>query len=105
MIADIYTNNGIVRTDMYCHSCYKQFIASIDYDVDGDHVIECPYCSHLHYRTIKAGKVTQDRHSSDNTTHKDRTERVMWKHETVPMETSTVSHFLRDRWLNRSDHQ
>jgi DNA-directed RNA polymerase subunit RPC12/RpoP len=92
--------SGIVRTDMYCHDCNRSFLAHIDFDVDGDHVVECPHCGHHHYRSIRHGKVTEARFNSDRRLHRDRAERGMWKSNTVPMETSTVSHFLRHRWLN-----
>jgi len=99
--------SGIVRTDMYCHDCNKNFLAHIDYDIDGQHIIECPACGHSHYRKIINGRVTSERYDSDPTTKttRDTTERNMWKSSTIPIETSTVSHFLRDRWLNRSDRQ
>lgn len=99
----IYKHSGIVRTDIYCHDCTKQFIGSLDYDVNGNHEIECPYCGHLHYRVIKDGVITSDRFSSDCRTTKTKTNRGMWKHDSQPVQTSTVSHFLRDRWMNRSD--
>lgn len=101
--------SGIVRTDVYCHNCSRNFIAHIDYDLDGDHVVECPRCGHEHFRKIAAGVVTESRFNAANrpdsstTLHRDRQERGMWKSNSVPMETATVQHFLRERWLNRSD--
>jgi DNA-directed RNA polymerase subunit RPC12/RpoP len=99
--------SGIVRTDLYCHDCNRQFLAKIDYDIDGTHEIECPSCGHKHYRRINNGRVTEERYDSDSTSIETRakTERFMWKSNTIPLETSTVSHFLRDRWLNRSDNE
>jgi DNA-directed RNA polymerase subunit RPC12/RpoP len=103
---DLYgKKTGINRTDVYCHQCSHNFIAHINYDVEGNHVVECPYCGHCHYRIIKAGKVTEDRYSSDHSTHKDRAERGMWKSNSVPMATSTVAHFLRNRWLNHGNEE
>ena len=98
---DLYgRRTGIVRTDVYCHSCSHNFIAHINYDVQGNHVVECPYCGHHHHRVITEGKVTEARHGSGPHSHKDKAERGMWKSNTVPMETATVAHFLRNRWLN-----
>lgn len=106
MSTDILKNAGIVRTDLHCHSCEDQgkpshFSAAIDFDLDGNHEIECPRCAHIHYRKIKNGRVTSDRYSSDGSaTHKvDR--RNMWKHATQPIVTSTASAFIRDRLLNK----
>ena len=101
---DLYgKKSGIIRTDMWCHDCQKYFLAHVDYDVDGNHVIECPYCGHHHFRLIKGGIVTDVRYFSDQRTHRATIERGMWKSNTVPMETATVAHFLRERWLNRED--
>ena len=54
----------IVRTDLHCHQCSKSFVAQLDFSVDGNHIIECPYCLHEHCRTIKDGIVTGDRWDS-----------------------------------------
>jgi DNA-directed RNA polymerase subunit RPC12/RpoP len=97
---DLYREHGLVRTDVYCHSCTKNFIARINFDLDGQHEIECPYCGHLHYRMIKAGVVTNDRYQSDSTTHK-VARRDLWKATAQPIMTNTASAFIRDRWLNR----
>jgi DNA-directed RNA polymerase subunit RPC12/RpoP len=97
--ADMYVQQGMVNTPLYCHSCDKNFIARIDFDVDGNHAVECPHCGHLHYRVIQNGKVTSDRYSSDHRTVTIE-KRNVWKHNDLAMQTSSVSHFLRDRWLN-----
>lgn len=95
---------GIVRTDMYCHSCSKNFIARLNYDINGNHAIECPFCGHLHYRQITDGKVTGQRYDSDNVACRTATERAgrggQWKHDSLAMESSSTSVFLRNRWLN-----
>ncbi len=98
----------LVRTDMVCTNCSKNFIAQLDLGLDGDHVVECPYCWHEHCRTIKSGVVTEARWSSrgnrsPNTIMVDRGS--VWKSEHEPIVTSMASAFIRDRWLNRSDVQ
>lgn len=100
MTHDLYRSAGLTRTDMWCHECSKNFIASIDFDLNGNHEVECPWCGHLHYRVIKDGKVTDDRHASDHRTHKVEG-RYVWKSTTQPMITSVAHAFIRDRWLNR----
>lgn len=103
MSDSIFKNAGIVRTDIYCHDCSKQFIGSLDYDLNGNHEVECPYCGHLHYRVIKNGIVTDRRYDSQaGPTIKISTKGV-WKHDSKAIQTHSISHFLRDRWLNRSD--
>lgn len=98
-------NKGKVRTDLECHNCYdhnlpSHFTAVIDYDLNGNHEIECPRCGHIHYRIVKDGKVTGDRHDRDQRTHVVE-RKTMWKSTTQPIVSGTASAFLRDRWLNR----
>lgn len=90
-----------VRTDMNCTECYKNFIVQLDFGIDGNHIVECPYCMHEHCRVIKNGEVTGDRWSS-------REQRIavdkgcVWKTEHQP-KFSTAGAFIRDAWLNRLD--
>lgn len=92
--------SGIVRTDMYCHDCGKNFIATIDYDIDGNHEIICPHCGHEHCRVIENGKVTSDRWDSRYNNVETSTQKL-WNHNTLKAQTSSASMFLRDRWLNK----
>jgi DNA-directed RNA polymerase subunit RPC12/RpoP len=93
-------NVGIVKTSMYCHDCGKNFIASIDYDIDGNHEIICPICGHQHCRVIEKGVVTSDRWDTRNHNHTvSRTERI-WSDNNLKMQTASTSAFLRERWLN-----
>ena len=101
---DILVNNGPTRTDLYCTECGKNFIAVLDYSLDGNHVVECPHCGHEHCRVIQNGKVTGDRWDS----RKQRVtvgRRSVWKADSQPIMTTTASMFIRDRWINRSDRQ
>lgn len=98
---------GIVRTDMECHSCREQglkdrFLARINFNIDGNHEIECPRCGHIHYRVVQNGRVTEERYNSSYATHKVE-RRDVWKSETVPIVSSTTAAFIRDRWLSRDD--
>ena len=93
---------GLTRTDMWCHACAKNFIAKIDFSLNGQHAVECPSCGHLHYRKIKDGVVTEERYDSDANTHFVE-RRNVWKSETQPMTTSVAHAFIRERWLNRGD--
>lgn len=88
---------GVIRTPLHCHDCNGDFVAAINYDLNGNHVVACPRCGHQHCRVVKDGKVTGERFDS-------RQERIdiprhsVWRSE--QMSTSTASHFIRDRWLN-----
>lgn len=86
---------------MYCTECSKRFIAKLDLGLDGNHVIECPWCGHEHCRVVKDGKVTEDRWSSraQNTHRVER--RHVWKHDSLPAQTSSASWFIHEMWLDR----
>lgn len=96
---------GIQRTDMHCHACNKNFIAELDFDINGDHVVECPHCGHEHWRKIEKGKITEARWGSDP--RPENAIRVsknsVWKSSVIQAQSSTVAAFIRERWLNRSD--
>ena len=92
------------RTDMHCHECSKNFVALLDYSVNGNHVVDCPHCGHEHCRVIMDGRITEDRWDtrwgSDHTRDGIRARRV-WKAGDVPMVTSSASFFIRQRWLEK----
>lgn len=101
MSTDPHTYDGEVATSMSCHECGKNFIAMVDYRLDGNHILECAHCGHEHWRVIQKGKVTSERFGSSYGTKLDahRPKRV-WKSENgVPVATSSASMFLRERWL------
>lgn len=52
------------REEFYCTECHKYFLTYLRDNMSGDYTIECPNekCKHHHYRKIKEGLVTQDRH-------------------------------------------
>jgi DNA-directed RNA polymerase subunit RPC12/RpoP len=92
---------GIVRTDMYCTECRKNFIAKLDFSIEGNHEIICPHCGHEHCRVIKNGKITEDRWSSkQHNTVVAETQRI-WTHTVLKATTSSAAEFLRERWLNK----
>ena len=93
-----------VRTDMNCTNCSRNFIAQLDFGLDGNHVVECPYCGHEHCRVITNGKVTGDRWDGRNQ-RVDVDKRCVWKSDSQPIQTSIASAFIRDAWLNRMDLQ
>lgn len=97
-------HNEEIKTPLYCHECSKNFVALLDFTLEGNHVVECPHCGHEHCRVITNGKVTGDRWSSrygsDKTRDAHRPRRV-WKSNSLPMRTTAASNFLHDRWLEK----
>ena len=89
---------GIVRTELSCHSCNKMFVAKINFDLSGNHKIICSHCGHIHWRVIKKGVVTGDRWCHDQVNIEVPTDR-MWSDRTVGIETSSAAQFIRRRWL------
>lgn len=94
-----HKQSGQVRTDLYCHNCNKNFVAELDYDIDGQHTVECPYCGHEHCRYINNGFISDKRWAGHNDTVK-VVSRCVWKHDVLKAKTSVASEFLRNRWLN-----
>ncbi len=97
---DLLQNVGRVRTDLHCTECGKGFVAELDYDIDGNHVVECPYCTHEHCRVIEKGRVTGDRWDHRAQRIKIEKHRV-WTHDVLQMKTATASEFIRQKWLDR----
>jgi DNA-directed RNA polymerase subunit RPC12/RpoP len=101
---DLLKHVGLTRTDMSCHMCSNSFIAVIDFDLTGDHEIECPHCGHIHYRAVKDGKVTESRYSYDSRPRQvsDDENRNLWKAKTEKIASMTSAQvFLRDMWLRK----
>lgn len=95
---------SLFRTDMHCTNCSKNFIAQLDLGLNGNHIIECPYCGHEHCRVVEDGKVTDERWES-RMQRVDVSARCVWKADSQPIFTSTASAWMRERWLQRSDLQ
>lgn len=43
--------------------CNKYFLTNLRDNMTGNYTVECPNCGHHHFRTIKNGVITEDRHS------------------------------------------
>lgn len=54
------------RQMLECHNCGKVVGFTIDLDLDGNHVFECPNCGHEHCRVVKNGIITDFRWDSRN---------------------------------------
>lgn len=51
--------------EFYCTECHQYFKTYLRTNMTGNYTIECPnpLCHHHHFRVIKQGLVTEDRHS------------------------------------------
>lgn len=96
--------SDLVRTDMECTNCNKNFIAQLDFAVDGNHIVCCPYCLHEHCRVIENGVVTGERWDTRQQ-RVDVDRQCVWKADSRPIMTSTAATFIRELWLNREDVQ
>lgn len=97
---DLETYNRIVTDTMHCHQCQKRFSARIDYRINGNHVVICPYCGHEHCRVIENGRVTSDRWQSR--LHEERVVgQSRWTDQSLPIETNTVAEHVRRAWMDR----
>ena len=86
------------RSDTYCHDCGKTFISQIDFRLDGNHVIICPYCGHEHCRVVKDGMITNDRWDDANDGKKVLA-RVWTGSANIRIENTKAADFLRKKWL------
>ena len=105
MSIDPLVHDGEVKTEMNCTECAKDFVALLDYSVDGNHIIECAHCGHEHCRVIEEGKITDERWSSKYGSDKTRDStkpRRVWKHNSLPIQVSSASEFMRQRWLDKA---
>jgi hypothetical protein len=50
--------------EFYCTECKKYFKTWLRDDMWGNYTIKCPNCAHEHYRVIKDGLITEDRHNN-----------------------------------------
>ncbi len=95
---------NFIRTDLNCTNCSKNFIATLDLSLSGNHIIECPYCGHEHCRVIEDGKVTGVRWESRRQ-RIDVDKHSVWKADSQPIFTTTAAAWMRERWLSRLDVQ
>jgi len=54
------------KEEFYCDTsgggCGKYFLTYLRSNMTGNYTVECPGCGHQHFRYIKEGVVTNDRH-------------------------------------------
>lgn len=99
---DPLVHSGEVKTSLHCHECGKDFVALLDYSLDGNHVVQCAHCGHEHCRVITKGKITEDRWSSRYGTDKTKDgikARRVWKDNVLPMKTYSSAEIMREMFL------
>ena len=57
--------------EFHCEGgCSGYTLIPIDEEIDADIIFVCPSCKHEHFRRMKGGKITGDRHSTYTDTSK-----------------------------------
>lgn len=90
------------RSNVWCTNCQREFIATMDLSLNGNHVIVCPLCAHEHFRVVKDGVVTEDRWASSSgpVYYAITSTTVQFTALTTSSATSSLT---IASWLNRSD--
>ena len=57
------------RQTLYCHNCGEHVAFTIDFDLEGNHIFNCPKCGHEHCRVVKDGRITGERWDRCNGTY------------------------------------
>ena len=79
------------RQEIYCHECGKYVQFTIDDELDGEHVLTCPNCGHLHYRYVDAGRISDRRWRSSAYGYNLNAVPVGYGSYTVPTSSVTYS--------------
>lgn len=66
----------IERQELHCHDCGKYIQFDIDLEIDGNHVLECPFCKHQHCRIVQKGKVSDIRWDNRNGSDKSKGDKL-----------------------------
>lgn len=64
-----------------CYECSHYLYPRMNTELDGNYVIHCPNCGHLHYRTVRGGYITDTRFDEHTAM---RHELIMPKSAAVP---------------------
>lgn len=49
--------------EFYCQECSHYTYCWLNMNLEGNHIMNCPNCGHKHYRVVKGGIITSDRHN------------------------------------------
>jgi len=51
--------------ELHCHNCNRYVQFEVDLELNGNYVLDCPNCGHKHYRTVRDGRITDQRWGRD----------------------------------------
>ena len=51
-----------VYCEFLCHCDKPYMYLWLNTAINGNYVIKCPYCDHLHYRVVRNGRISDVRH-------------------------------------------
>lgn len=92
---------NVERQELWCHGCENYVQFSMDLNMDGNHVLDCPVCGHQHYRVVRNGKITGIRWRNSAGTGIAVT-RVTYSVTSTSDSTTSSSVFLQQAWSNRT---
>ena len=49
--------------EFYCEECDHYTFCWLNMNLNGNHLMNCPNCGHKHYRVVKGGIITAERHN------------------------------------------
>lgn len=96
----------IEKQEIHCHNCNRYVHFEIDTSLDGNHVLNCPQCSHEHCRVIKNGIITGERWDSRNgdtfyiTSSTSSNTSIYYTMAGSTATSTTGSVYLAHSWLN-----
>jgi DNA-directed RNA polymerase subunit RPC12/RpoP len=89
------------RSNVWCTNCAREFVATLDLSLNGNHEIVCPHCQHIHYRVVVDGEVTEERYnSSAGMIFRATTSTSVVLNYTAANTASTITF---NAWANRTD--
>lgn len=88
-----------MRQELVCTNCRITVHFDMDFDLDGNHEIACPKCSHIHYRVVTGGKITEVRYRSSQPTYYASNVTVTGT-AYVDSQTTTATFYMSTSWLN-----
>lgn len=53
-----------ILIEFYCQMCCSYIYAKLNTSLDGNHIVVCPKCGHMHYRVVQNGIITEERYNS-----------------------------------------
>lgn len=69
-----------VEVEFWCGNCTYYIYVKLNTGLEGNHVVRCPICNHEHFRVVKNGIITGDRHDKG----------IALVDEIVPMKSAAV---------------